>query len=367
MSTIDSTKVLQEFKCPNCAGKVEFDSKDQVMKCPYCESEFDVNAMSDDENLAKQDEVNPEWEKYDENSGSGDWKDGEKEQVRRYICQFCAGEIMTNSETAATKCPYCDNPVVILDRVDGAFRPDLVIPFMLDKNDAMAKFTEFFTGKKLLPDCFKDKNHIEELTGIYVPFWLYDCTAAGKINFNATKIRHWSDSRYSYTKTSHYAVLRDGEMGFVKVPADGSKKMDDTLMEAIEPYDYSKAVDFQTAYLSGYLAEKYDVEPSENQARINQRITESLIAEMKKTITGYTSCAPAHKNIVANDAKINYALLPVWILNTEYKGEKFTYAMNGQTGKFVGRLPIDKAKGVKYFAGICAACTAIFTVISLFL
>lgn len=367
MQMIDSTEVLKEFKCQNCAGKVEWDSKNQIMKCPYCDSEFDVKAMTKDEDLTKEIETKPDWQNYDENSGSGNWKDTEKDEITRYICNFCAGEILTNEQTSATKCPYCDNPIVILTQLDGMLRPDLVVPFSLNKEDAKKKFSEFLNNKKLLPNCFKDKNHIEEIVGIYVPFWLYDCTAKGDINFKATKVNVWSDSRYTYTKTSHYSLNRTGQIEFIKIPADGSKKMDDTLMEAIEPFDYGKAVDFKTAYLSGYLAEKYDVTAEENQSRINERISESLVNEARRTISGYATCTTSHKNISSNNANISYALLPVWILNTQYKNEKYIFAMNGQTGKFVGKLPVDNKKAFMNFAGVFAISSIIFSVISFFL
>lgn len=338
-----------------------------MLKCPFCESEFDVDAIKEAERLEGIGETEPEWEQYNEKSGSGDWEDDEKDQVKHYICQFCAGEIMTDAQTAATKCPYCDNPVAIMSRLDGVFRPDLVIPFEMNKEDAKKKYLEFLEGKKLLPNCFKEQNHIEDITGIYVPFWLFDCKAQGEVNFKATRRRIWADHRFTYTETSHYSVSRCGEMDFAKVPADGSKRMDDTLMEAIEPYDYNKAVDFKTAYLAGYLAEKYDVKAEENQGRINERIAQSLMDQLGGTISGYDSCIPSSKSITSLGGKINYALCPVWLLNTEYGGEKYTFAMNGQTGRFVGKLPIDKKKQAKYFGGVFAACLAVGAALLMFL
>lgn len=48
--------------------------------------------------------------------------------------------------------------------------------------------------------------------------------------------------------------------------------MADDLMESIEPYDFKKAVDFQTAYLAGYVADKYDVDEKQSVSRANDRI-----------------------------------------------------------------------------------------------
>lgn len=346
--TTTNNNTVEQYKCPNCGGGLEFDSESQLMKCPYCDSEFTMEAL---EGYSQQEttEEEPQWEEYTEETGTT-WQAGEKESLKRYICQSCGGEVITDETTVASKCPYCDNPVIIASELDGSFKPDLVIPFMLSKEDAKKALKSHFKGKKLLPSCFERDNHVEELTGVYVPFWLYDCEANGDIFYNATKVRSWSDSNYRYTKTSHFRVHRNGAMAFAKIPADGATKRDDALMESIEPYDYSKAVEFNTGYLSGYLAEKYDVTAEENKPRINKRIDSSMVDNFKNTIKGYTTCTPSQKNIHIQNGDIKYALLPVWILNTRYKDKLYTFGMNGQTGKFVGDLPIDTGKCVKYFA-----------------
>lgn len=359
------TTDVEQFKCPNCGGRVEFDSTLQQMKCPFCDGEFAVESMKEFSNIESTKEEEPEWEAYGEDSQHEEWSSEEEAAIRRYVCQSCGGEIITDATTVASKCPYCDNPVVIASELAGALRPDLVIPFKLDKAAAKAALLKFYDGKKLLPNCFKDNNHIEEITGLYVPFWLYNCSADGQATYAATRVKHWSDSRFMYTKTKHYSIQRSGELEFVKIPADGSKKMDDTLMESIEPYNYAEAVDFTTAYLSGYLAEKYDVTSDDNLPRINERITESLVDQLRTTIQGYDGVMLKHKNIKIDKGRIEYALLPLWMLRTKYNGEEYVFAMNGQTGKFVGSLPIDKAKAVKHFIMSFAASTVVVGILAI--
>ena len=55
--------------------------------------------------------------------------------------------------------------------------------------------------------------------------------------------------------------------------------MPDDLMESLEPFYFKDAVDFQTAYLSGYLADKYDVAEEECVDRANLRIKQSTEQE----------------------------------------------------------------------------------------
>lgn len=358
---------LEGFKCPNCAGDITFDSTSQQMKCPYCDSEFDIATLQEYNEISQTEEQEPVWDVYNEESGSGNWSQDERNKVKRYICQSCAGEVITDDTTVASECPYCGSTVIIASELEGEFRPDIVIPFKLDKEAAKSVLLEFYNGKKLLPKTFRHENHIEEIKGMYVPFWLYNCKAEGKAIFKAKKVRVWSDARYTYTKTKHYVLHREGSASFLQVPADGSDKMDDTLMESIEPYDYSQAVSFETAYLAGYLAEKYDVEADKNLNRINDRITSSLIEQFEGTIGNYDGCQLDQKNISFSQSKIEYALLPLWMLRTKYQDKEYVFAMNGQTGKLVGELPIDKGLAAKNFGAVFAIVVALGLLVCMFI
>ena len=232
---------IQEYKCPCCGGAIEFNSSVQKMKCPYCDTEFEMETLkSYDEALQGDQADQMEWE----TSAGSEWQEGEVDGLRTYICKSCGGEIVGDENMAATSCPFCGNPVVLMGQFAGALKPDVVIPFKLDKNAAKAGLMRHLSGRRLLPKIFKDQNHIEEIKGIYVPFWLFDTGADARVRYRATRVRFWSDSRYNYTETSHYLIHRAGNLVFEHVPVDGSAKMPDDLMESIEPYDFKDAVDF---------------------------------------------------------------------------------------------------------------------------
>lgn len=347
--------VIQQYKCPCCDGGIEFDSRRQKMKCPYCGTEFEMETLrSYDEALSGQSQDSMTWD----TAPGSDWQEGEREGLRVYTCSTCGGEIVADETTGATECPFCGNPVVMTGQFAGALKPDLVIPFQVDKKAAIAALNRHYQRKVLLPKVFKDQNHIKEVKGLYVPVWLFDTDADAHVRYKATRVRHWSDSNYRYTETSHYAVTRGGGIGFENVPVDGSTKMDDALMESIEPFDISGAVDFQTAYLSGFLADKYDVDADASIARANERIRRSTEDAFASTVVGYASVTPVSSSIRLQNGRARYALYPVWILNTQWNGEKFTFAINGQTGKTVGDLPLDKGAFFRWFLGVSGAVTA---------
>lgn len=348
--------VLQEYKCPACGGALAFDSGVQKMKCPYCDTEFEMETLQALDNDLKNDGADEM--KWDTDAGK-QWQQDEESNLRSYICKSCGGEIVSDETTAATSCPFCGNPVVMMQQFSGMLKPDCVIPFKLDKKAAKEGLKRHLSGKFFLPKVFKDENHIDEIKGVYVPFWLFDADAQAHIRYQATKTRCWSDKRYDYTETSFYSVVRGGNIGFNRVPVDGSSKMADDLMESIEPFDFDEAVDFQTAYLAGYFADKYDVDADAAVAHANERIKTSTAQNFADTVQGYSSVLPQASNISLANGVAKYALYPVWLLNTSWQGERYTFAMNGQTGKFVGDLPMDKGAFWKCFAAITAGVSVL--------
>lgn len=347
---------LQEYKCPCCGGAIAFDSTLQKMKCPYCDTEFEVESLRGyDEDLKNEGTDNLEWH----TDHQAQWTEDEQNAMRSYVCHSCGGEIVTEATTAATECPFCGNPVVMMNQLKGSLKPDYVIPFKLDKNAAIEGLKKHLGGKFLLPKIFKSENHLDEVKGVYVPFWLFNADADADIRYRATRTRMWSDSRYNYTETSFYSVYRAGIISFDHVPVDGSSRMPDDLMESIEPYDFKDAVSFQTAYLAGYLADRYDVDAESSVTRANTRIKTSTEDAFRETVQGYATVTPEASSVRLDNGKASYALYPVWLLNTTYKGEKYTFAMNGQTGKFVGNLPTDWSKFWRFGALLTVGISAL--------
>lgn len=296
-----------------------------------------------------------DWEHYEPRS----YESSEGIDLANYNCPSCGAEITGDDTLGATVCPYCGNSTIVKKQFEGALRPDYIIPFKIDKKAAMIAFEEDFKKAPFLPDEFKSKKKIEEMAGVYVPFWMFDCNCDAAITYNAERVTMWSDANYNYTKTDVYKLFRMGSIGFANIPVDGSKKADDAYMEAVEPYNYDDAVDFNGVYLSGYLADKYDVPIEECTGRANERVKNSTVAAFNNTTDGYSAVVPEQTRVSFSDGKIRYSLLPVWMLNIKYLDKMYHFAINGQTGKVVGEYPIDKKKRRKYFAKVAAITFAI--------
>ena len=356
------TAAVIEYKCPSCGAGLRFAGDIQQLTCEYCDTTFEVDAVIayNESQQARQEETF-EWDV----SGGGQWTSQEQESVRVFLCPSCGGEILTDENTAASFCPYCDNPTILPGRLSGGLKPDAVLPFQTTKEDAQAAFLKLCKGKPLLPKEFTSQQRLEKITGMYVPFWLYDCGADFEGSYKATRIRRWSDSMYNYTKTDHFLLRRDASARFDGIPMDGSRKMEDAFMESIEPFDYSRMVAFDTAYLTGYLADKYDVPWEEGKERIRQRVDRSMEDQLQPTLLGYATAIPTARNLRISHSRARYVLLPVWLLNTRYKDKVYTFAMNGQTGRMTGAFPICPRRSAAWFFGIFAGVTVLSALIQL--
>lgn len=280
--------------------------------------------------------------------------------MRAYGCPSCGAELICEESTAATSCPYCGNPTVVPGQFSGALRPDFIVPFKLSKEDAVKALKSHYKGKFFLPKSFTGENHVQEIRGIYVPFWMFDGEAEGDAHYEAARSRTYRSGDYEITETKHYDVYRAGTVTFEKVPVDASSKMPDGHMDSIEPYDYKELKPFSTAYLPGFLADKFDVTVEQSRQRADQRCEGTLASALRGTVKRYDFCVLRESSVHLRRGKVHYALMPVWMLNTKWHGKDFLFAMNGQTGKLVGDLPVSWGK----FWGLFAAIAVPLSVIS---
>lgn len=325
------------YRCPNCGGEIKFDSDKQKLSCPYCDTVFDIETLIEYQNQCqevKDDKI--DWQVKNSHDIFID------DSLVMYSCKNCGGEIIGNNQTVATNCPYCNSPVIMDKNISDQLKPDYVIPFKLDKEDAKAKLQEFFKDKPFLPKSFKEDSMLDEIKGIYVPFWIYNCTADVKQQYKATRESYYSDGKYNYTETNYYSLIREGTVEFSNVPVDGSSKIDDEFMQSIEPFDFNEAVDFNSGYLAGYLADKYDENSKIGETKANSRIRNSTNEVFKACVSGYNHKILENSSIELKDKKVDYYFLPVWILNLSWNNKIYPLMMNGQTGKLVGDLPADK-------------------------
>lgn len=362
---------ITNYQCPACTAPLHYSEATGKLECDYCGSSYTIeeaealyagkNEQAEQASALeeiKEEQTETMVEDWDLDHVGSEWG-SDAAHMRAYNCPSCGAQLICEATTAATSCPYCGNPTIIPGQLAGTRKPDLIIPFQLNKDAAMAALKKHYSGKPLLPKAFAENSHIQEIKGIYVPFWLFDADVDANMAFRATRTFTHTTPRENITETDHFMVRRSGSIRFENVPVDGSSKMPDSHMDAIEPFDYSGLRPFSLSYLPGFLADKYDVSKDDSAKRANQRCAASAEAAIRNTVQGYTTVSTVQRNISIRPGKIKYALLPVWLLSTQWNGQNFLFAMNGQTGKLIGDLPTDKKKLVMYCTGAFAAATAL--------
>ena len=307
-----------EYKCPNCNADLKFDPISQKLSCEYCQSSFTV------------DEIKKICEKA-ENSIPGEPQTAAEEEAvfeehnQLFHCASCGADIMCDDQQTALFCYYCHNPVILAGKLAGCYKPDKVIGFKLTKELAVDKFKNWIGKRTFVPKDFKSDQQLEKVTGLYVPFWVADC-----------------DVDVDYRES----------------------KIDDLLMESIEPFDYKELKDFSMSYLSGFFADKYDVDKSGVFPRIRDRALKAGRDRVHSSVSGYNVTVPSVDNFTVKRTNWQYMMLPVWFMTYKYHDKMYEFAINGQTGKLAGTPPLDKKK-LKLFCGGLGAALAL--AVSLFM
>lgn len=347
------------YKCPSCGAAMTFDSDSQMLKCGQCGNQEDVKTYEQREGSFNEepdrpaqdsDMPQPQAEAAEDSGASGG--DSEQINMKVYHCESCGAELLSDEYTSAVLCSFCGNPSLVEDRLEGAYKPEYIIPFKMNREQAKEAYRRWVKKGLLTPKALSAQSTIEKISGIYVPFWLYDYEAESQMTVSATRVRTRRSGNTEYIYTDHYHVYRDVEADFKRVPADASEKMPDDAMDKMEPYDYRSLVSFKMPYLSGYLSERYNFTEDQIEQRAARRISQYITEITRGTIQGYTTQTVLNNQIRTDKKSSRYALLPVWVLNCRYDGKDFQFMLNGQTGKIVADRPVSRKRAAGWAAGI---------------
>lgn len=352
-----------QYKCPDCGADMLFDSKSGMLQCQSCGRHDHIDDMQNSKQ-ATDDGPIPDYESFVDETQYSTFKE---EEARQYQCNNCGAILITEKDTTATTCSFCGAAMVLSDRLSGQLAPAKVIPFKISKEEAQAAFKKWCKGGLLTPSGFMTADRIKSITGIYVPFWVFDINARGEAHAECTRVRHYSQGEYDVTETKHYNVYRKVDTNYDKIPCDASDKMDDKLMDKLEPFYYNDLKTFQAPYLAGYIAEKYNSTDKQLFPRIQNRVREYVHSYVHNTISGYTTVTMYDENYDIAQRKAEYTLLPVWMICYDYQKADHIFAMNGQTGKVVGKPPLSFGKIAAWFGGITVGSFLVMRIITILL
>ena len=359
------------YKCPGCGAPMVFDPEKQKLSCDHCGTELSVKEYKEtygdpetrEETAEEKEAMGGRTVETEEEGRKASFEEGPTMKVKKYHCSSCGAEVVTDETTAATVCSFCGNTALIEEKLE-AKRPAEVLPFCVTREQAVEKFKAWTKSGLFTPKDFRSKSTIDKIAGIYVPFWLVDYNANVRLHAHCTRTRTIRSGDTEYIYTDHYDVRRNIDAGYSRIPLDASEKMEDKTMDLLEPFNYQELKPFDMPYLSGYLAEVYSYTDKDMEGRGKNRAREYAIQEARNTIRGYSSVNILEQNLRIDALKAEYVMLPVWMLNYRYQGKNYQFAINGQTGKLVGTLPLSKKRMGAWFAGLTGGIFAAMTLIT---
>lgn len=341
-----------QYKCPNCGADMAFDSTSGMLHCGSCQRNDSVDTFERSKSTNNSTQANKNNKYFTEN------------EATEYKCNNCGAHLITDKNTSATTCSFCGAGMVLSDRLDGHLSPELIIPFKISKEQGMEAFKSWCKKGLLTPKGFMNADRVKSITGLYVPFWLYDLNCTGDAEAQCTKVRTFTQGDYIYTETKHYEVYRSVDLNYDFVPADASEKMNDELMEKLEPFSYAALSNFNMPYLAGFIAEKYSYDNKALFPKVKARVINYVNEYINQTISGYTTTNYSRRNVTVHEKDAHYVLFPVWMVCYDYKKSEHTFAMNGQTGKIVGKPPLSKGKIALWITGITTSSLLIMRILT---
>lgn len=362
-------------KCPKCDGALEYNPAYDKMECPYCGSTFSTHEAMAHQRLkdnavkmAPMSEVAQGGTNADGSQITTETTAGAQEATQTanvngqntmecniYTCTACGAELAVNGVEASTFCAYCGQPTIVFSRVSQELMPKWILPFRIQKDQAVNGIRERLNKGLFVPKEIKNFE-VEKVRGIYVPYFLFDA-----YYYDWQRLRGEVGSG-KHRRTKYF--VREAECDFTKVTCDASVQLNDESSQRLEPFDLRCLKPFEAGYLSGFYADRYDLSDKQLTGVAIGRIKSLFDEEIRKSISASSI------RIMENRPKYQiksaeYALLPAWFMTFRYKNEPYTMLVNGQTGKVVGAVPFDKAKFTGMFVVLAVIATAIFTALGM--
>lgn len=331
------------YECPNCGGNLKFDISSQQMLCAYCESKFDPYTIKKET----------------------DTVDGDCFETNVFSCPQCGGEMISGDNDATSFCSYCGSANILSGRISREKRPGYIIPFQISKEACKKAYGRKMRKAFFVPKELKNPDFIDGFRGIYMPYWSYRISQKGTIVFRGKTEKRKGD----YIYTDHYDLTGNLDAGYEGYSYDASSAFYDNISEALGPYDVDQRKEFTPAFLSGFYAETADVKPEVYSTDAEELATDVTFEKVKKEPVfrkhGIQECSSKKKTAAQLNTSCDgadSAMFPVWFMSYR-NGDRIAYAaVNGQTGKVVADMPVDRKR---FFASSLLLAVPLFFLLNL--
>ena len=329
------------YHCPNCNAGLTFSPEKGKFVCEFCLSEFTREDLDKTDAADKAKKAEEDAEDY-------------CAHMNVYRCPSCGAEIVADENTVADSCCYCHNPVILQGRMAGQMRPDRIVPFRIGRDGAKNAFLKWAKKRIFAPRDFSSAEQVDRMQGIYYPFWVTDADTDSTMTAHATRTRTWRQGDRIYTETSHFRVEREGEIHFEDLTTAALSDADKQMLEGILPYPSAELIPFEPSYLTGFVAKKRDIERKQLTGEVRDRMKKYASELLRNTVHGYATVVVENCDVRIFQSHWDYSLLPIWLLIYRGRKKDYTFALNGNTGKIYGKVPICWWKLLLFGLGVAA-------------
>ena len=329
--------------CKNCSHALVFNPESQLLECSYCGGSF------------RPDEIESEAKEYRQDLKAESMNEVYGTEIEKfmdcyvYSCSECGGEIIVNGTEASTTCVYCGNPNVVFSRIARQKCPEYVLPFSVTKEQAI----ELVRGKIgkgfFIPKQIKEFSP-ECVRGIYVPYWIVNAT------FSNAVIVYGKTGWGKYAEVNHYG--RAGDLELKNFPVDASRALSDESSSKLEPFDLSHLKPFDEDYLAGFYSNVSDVTYGDVKNAVFKRAQKYFDEEVQDNVSAEKTKILHSCPSLKLDNDMVYAMMPVWFITLKHKRKHVTILVNGDTGKVVCGIPLDKSRFYPILFGLGILLTA---------
>jgi LSD1 subclass zinc finger protein len=313
---------IRTFPCTHCGAKLSFAPGTRELKCEFCGT---TNAIAGDDG-GPVEELDYEAQLRALEGGA------EAAEEQHVQCDKCGAAQNLEAGVFASRCAFCGAAIVSKSYANRRIKPRSIVPFQLDRGRAEEAYRRWIRTRWLAPlDLKRYAQTDAALSGVYLPFWTYDCRTS--TDYTGQRGRK-HDKTVSWNPVSgHIDHFHDD------VVALASRSLPAGLDGTVWRFDTRALVPYKPEYVSGFTAQAYQVGLADGFAAARQMMDER-IARLIRTDIGGDDQRIETVRTRYSDITFKHVLMPVWISAYRYRDRVYRYLVNGQTGEVAGQSPI---------------------------
>ncbi|MCP3930212.1 MAG: hypothetical protein GY705_14055 [Bacteroidetes bacterium] len=342
---MEENKVLNDvlqLPCPSCGSHLHYSAQHKRISCEYCGYKEEIDNSSDEvveQSLSE---------------AALHVKNFEPEEVGKKVfdCQNCGARFMVESDQMKVNCGFCGSRNVNVEALKHQLiQPVGIIPFYVSRDEAEEHFHKWIRKGWFHPSKLRRLASIENLHGIYIPFWTYDAQTesdwegeAGYYYYETQRVRvngQMQNKQVRKVRWRYSSGHLDHFFDDVLVVASGG--MEQKEVERILPFRLEEVVNFDPRLMIGWESEIYSLEVDDGYQRAED-IMDYKIRHMCSAQLGGDTQRNLRVRSQKYDQTFKHIILPIWISSYNYHEKTFRFCINGQTGRVYGKKPVSWLK-----------------------